>query len=229
MSETNGTDNTTQVAEAGGEATAAESIPAPEATNAQGETANTVETKAGETSEGTLLANAPKEDGESAETEAKEEEQQGAPEAYEDFKVPEGSALDSNVTSAFGEVAKELNLSQQQAQAVIDKVAPIMAQRQMEQIKEVTAQWREKSANDPEIGGVNFEKNLVHAARIRDKFAYNADGKIDADIAEFMQSPAGNHPGVLKLLIRAGKAFGEAGFPQGQPQKPKVTAADLYD
>lgn len=233
MSEANGTDNTTQVAEQGGEAAAAKpNTPAPELTDTDTKGVdNSASEGTAQDTEGTLLSNASEGKGESAETktEEKNETNTGAPESYEDFTIPQGVSLDSKVTSAFSEVAKELDLSQEKAQAVIDKVSPILAQRQMEQIKEVTAQWREKSANDPEIGGVNFEKNLAHAARIRDKFAYNADGKMDADIAEFMQSPAGNHPGVLKLLIRAGKAFGEGGFPTGQPQKPKLKASDLYD
>ena len=215
--------------EVGGEATAAQSQAHAQEVNAtQTPAGDSVTGEASQTSEGTLLASVPGADGESTATEAKAEEQDGAPESYDEFKAPEGVTLDAGAMSAFGEVAKELNLSQEKAQAVIDKVSPILAQRQMEQIKEVTAQWREKSANDPEIGGVNLEKNLVHAARIRDKFAYNADGKMDADIAELMNSPAGNHPGLLKLLIRTGKAFGEAGFPKGQPTKPKFTASDLY-
>lgn len=233
MSETNGTDNPTQVAGQGGDATAANTTnpaPAPSATDANPTPENAGQAE-GQGTEGTLLEKATGEEGESAETKTEEttEEHKGAPEVYEDFKVPEGVLLDSEVTSAFGEVAKELDLPQEKAQAVIDKVAPIMAQRQIEQIKSVAAQWAEKSTNDPEIGGANFEKNMVHVARLRDKFAYNADGKMDADIEELMRSPAGNHPGLLKLLYRAGKAFGEAGFPKGQPQKPKVTAADLYD
>ena len=216
--------------EVGGEATAAQSTAhAQEVTATPQTTGDSVTNEAGQTSEGTLLASVPGADDESTETEAQAEEKaDGAPESYEEFKAPEGVALDASAMSAFGEVAKELNLSQEKAQSVIDKMGPILAQRQMEQIKEVTAQWREKSANDPEIGGVNLEKNLVHAARIRDKFAYNADGKMDADIAELMNSPAGNHPGLLKLLIRTGKAFGEGGFPKGQPTKPKFTASDLY-
>lgn len=230
MSEqSNATENANQVVgNDSGEATAAESsAPAQEANAVQAESVDSGSNGASQASEGTLLGGAQGASDESTETET-EDKTEGAPEVYEEFKAPEGVVLDSSAMSAFGEVAKELNLSQEKAQAVIDKVTPIMAQRQMEQIKEVTAQWREKSENDPEIGGANLEKNLVHAARIRDKFAFNADGKMDADIAELMNSPAGNHPGLLKLLIRAGKAFGEAGFPKGQPTKPKFTASDLY-
>ena len=231
MSESfNDTENSSQVSgeEVGGEATTAQSTtPAQEVTETQQTTGETVTSDANQTSEGTLLASVPGVDDESTETET-EDKTEGAPEVYEEFKTPEGVNLDSSAMQAFGEVAKELGLTQEKAQSVIDKMGPVLAQRQIAQIKEVTEQWREKSANDPEIGGVDLEKNLRHAARIRDKFAFNADGKMDADIAELMNSPAGNHPGLLKLLIRTGKAFGEGGFPKGQPTKPKFTASDLY-
>ena len=44
----------------------------------------------------------------------------GAPESYA-FNAPEGATLDEAVTGAFGEVAKELNLTQDGAQKVLDK------------------------------------------------------------------------------------------------------------
>ena len=152
---------------------------------------------------------------------AKEE---GAPEQYEAFQAPEGVNLDNDVMNQFGEVAKKLNLSQEKAQSLIDAVSPVLAKRQMEAIANVSNQWAEKSKGIPEIAD-----HMSDVARLRDKFAYNADGKIDADIAEFMSSPAGNHPGVLKLLARAGRAFGEAGVPRGTSVGPEtITAKDIY-
>lgn len=149
---------------------------------------------------------------------------EGAPEKYEAFKAPEGVRLDDAVMNQFGEVAKKLNLSQEKAQGVIDELAPLMAQRQVETIQNVSREWAEKSKACPEIAD-----HLSDIARLRDKFAYDSNGKIDPDIAEFMSSPAGNHPGVLKLLARAGKAFGEAGFPRGNAGgKETFTASDIY-
>nr|DAL42274.1 MAG TPA_asm: putative protease [Caudoviricetes sp.] len=162
---------------------------------------------------------APKED----ETEKPVE---GAPEKYEEFKAPEGTMLDAAVMQKFGEVAKELNLPQDKAQDVVDKMAPLMVQRQMQQIAGISQQWAEKSSNDPEIAD-----HLNDIARIRDMFGKGADGNFDPDIAEFINSPAGNHPGVLKLLARVGARFGEAGFPQGTAApaaEVRITASDIY-
>ena len=149
---------------------------------------------------------------------------EGAPEQYDEFKAPEGVLLDNEVMNQFGEVAKKLDLSQEKAQDVINELAPVMVKRQLERINAVSASWAEKSKGIPEIAD-----HLGDVARLRDAFAYDVQGNIDPDIAEFMSSPAGNHPGVLKLLARAGRAFGEAGVPRGTAGgKEVISAKDIY-
>ena len=165
-----------------------------------------------------------KQDGEKAPKDSEADKpSEGAPENYEEFKAPEGTMLDAAVMQQFGEVAKELNLPQDKAQDVVNKMAPIMVQRQMEQIAGISKQWAEKSSNDPEIAD-----HLNDIARIRDMFGKGSDGHLDPDLAEFINSPAGNHPGVLKLLARVGARFGEGGFPTGKPAPRQITAEDVY-
>ena len=160
----------------------------------------------------------------------KKEEPQGAPEQYEEFQAPEGLKYDEQFIGAYKDVAKELNLSQKQAQLLLDKCAPVLAQRQVEQIKAVSNQWAERTKTDPEIGGENWTRASSDIARVRDKFGINADGKMDPDIQEFMQTPIGNHPGLLKLLARVGRAFGEGDFPRGDVAKDgKVSPAQFYE
>lgn len=169
---------------------------------------------------------ADKADGEKSE-EGKEPE--GAPESYEDFKAPEGIELNSGVMDEFKGLAKELNLPQEKAQSVIDRMLPAMQRRQAEYLAEINVEWSNRCLNDKEVGGSNLPATQTAVARLRDKFAFNEDGTMDADIQEFLQSPFGNHPGAVKLLARAGKAFGEAGFPTGKPAgSGKPTAADFY-
>lgn len=168
-------------------------------------------------------------DEKSKEGEKKEEAEQGAPEQYEEFQAPEGMSYDDQVIGAFKDVAKELNLSQKQAQHLLDKCAPVIAQRQVEQIKAVSDQWVERTKADKEIGGTNWTRAASDIARVRDRFGVNADGKMDPDIAEFMSTPIGNHPGLLKLLARVGRAVGEADFPKGDADRDgKITPADFY-
>ncbi len=159
----------------------------------------------------------------------KKEEPQGAPEQYEDFSAPEGLTYDEQIIGSFKDVAKELNLSQKQAQLLLDKCAPVIAQRQVDQIKAVSEQWVERTKTDKEIGGENWTRAASDIARVRDKFGVNPDGKMDPDIQEFMQTPIGNHPGLLKLLARVGRAFGEAGFPKGgNDSDGKIRLEDIY-
>ena len=158
------------------------------------------------------------------------EEPQGAPEQYEDFSAPEGLTYDEQIIGSFKDVAKELNLSQKQAQLLLDKCAPVIAQRQVDQIKAVSEQWVERTKTDKEIGGENWTRAASDIARVRDKFGVNPDGKMDPDIQEFMQTPIGNHPGLLKLLARVGRAFGEADFPKGSVDRDgKVNPTDFYE
>lgn len=184
--------------------------------------------------EGNLLTGATgdsggsKPEGDSKPADEKKEQPEGAPESYEDFKAPEGLKYDDQVMDAFKEVAKETNLSQAQAQNLLDKVAPVIAQRQMAQIAEVSKQWAERSQADKELSA-DWNRSMADIARVRDRFAKNEDGSVDPDIAEFMSTPIGNHPGLLKLLARAGRAIGEGSFPRGsEAGDGKVTPGDFY-
>lgn len=184
--------------------------------------------------EGNLLTGATgdregsKPEGDSKPADEKKEQSEGAPESYEDFKAPEGLKYDDQVMDAFKEVAKETNLSQAQAQNLLDKVAPVIAQRQMAQIAEVSKQWAERSQADKELSA-DWNRSMADIARVRDRFAKNEDGSVDPDIAEFMSTPIGNHPGLLKLLARAGRAIGEGSFPRGsEAGDGKVTPSDFY-
>lgn len=169
-----------------------------------------------------------KPEGDQKPADEKKEQPEGAPESYEDFKAPEGLKYDDQVIDAFKEVAKETNLSQAQAQNLLDKVAPVIAQRQMAQIAEVSKQWAERSKADKELSA-DWNRSMADIARVRDRFAKNEDGSVDPDIQEFMSTPIGNHPGLLKLLARAGRAIGEGSFPRGsEAGDGKVTPGDFY-
>ena len=166
---------------------------------------------------------------EGAEKEEGEGEKQGAPEKYEDFKMPEGTELDAEVDAAFQGVAKELNLSQEQAQGFLDKMAPVLQKRSADRIAAISNEWMEQSKADKEFGGQKLMQSLSDIARLRDTFARNADGSIDADIQEFLSSPMGNHPGALRLLSRIGRAFGEAKYPGGgSAEDGRYTAEQFY-
>jgi|JI6StandDraft_1071083.scaffolds.fasta_scaffold01468_12 hypothetical protein len=136
-----------------------------------------------------------------------------APESYT-FTAPEGHELDSATADAFAGVAKELGLTQDAAQKVVDKMAPHLAQRQAEQIKAVHEQWREQSTADKEFGGDKLAENLGLAKKAMDTFA-------SPELKALMnQTGLGNHPEVIRMFVKAGKAISEDSFVAGKAAPP---------
>lgn len=127
----------------------------------------------------------------------------GAPEKYEDFKAPEGAAFDAKVIEQFSEVAKELNMPQEAAQKMLDKVAPVLAARQAEQIEAARNAWAEAAKTDKEFGGDHLDANLAVARKALDVYG-------SPELRTLLnQSGLGNHPEVIRMMVRAGKSISE--------------------
>lgn len=184
----------------------------------------------------TLLTDPPTAEGQAAagqgeqgaEPAAKPEEKpaeapEGAPEAYE-FTPPEGHVLDDGVIGKFSEVAKELNLPQDKAQKVLDVMAPAIAERQQAALQAMTSEWAETSKADKEFGGEKLGENLAIAKTALDKFATPEFTKLLNDTG------LGNHPEVLRVFYRAGKAISADTVVTGkQAPAPADRLAALYD
>ena len=143
-----------------------------------------------------------------SETGEQETTKEGAPEKYEfNAKVADApNELDPEVLTAFGEVAKELDLPQEAAQKVLDKVAPVMQARQAQEVEKARTEWAERSQSDEEFGGENLNANLEVA-----KSALNAFGT-DPFKQLLQESGLGNHPEVIRFMYRAGKAISEDSY-----------------
>lgn len=150
-------------------------------------------------------------DGEAAKGE-KDDKPQGAPESYE-FKAPEGVTLDDTVIGAFSEVAKTLDLPQDKAQQVLDKMAPAIASRQAEQFAAARTEWTNTSKADKEFGGDKLSENLAVAKKALDAFSTPELRTLLED------SGLGNHPEVIRMFYRTGKAMSEDRFVAGQGGK----------
>lgn len=157
------------------------------------------------------------------------EEKTGAPEEYEKFNAPEGQEYDDQFVKAYGDVAKELNLSQKDAQKLLDKVSPVVRERQQAQIDAVKQGWLDNSKGDKEFGGDKLEANLAVAKTALDKFG-------TPELKQLMnQTGLGNHPELIRFFYRAGKAISEdtyvGGHKEGEGDRPKNfndLAAKLY-
>ena len=129
-------------------------------------------------------------------------EVKAAPETYE-FKAPEGRVFDSEVIAEYSKVAKELNLSQEAAQRVLDAVGPKLAERQAAQVEAVRNGWADNSKADKEFGGDKLTENLGVAKKALDQFG-------TAELRSLLnESGLGNHPEVIRFMYRAGKAISE--------------------
>ena len=132
----------------------------------------------------------------------------GAPDKYE-FNAQVADApdeLDPEVVTAFGDVAKELDLSQDAAQKVLDKVAPVLQRRQAEAVEEAKTEWANEAKADQEFGGETLDANLTVAKSALDTFG------TDALKSLLSESGLGNHPEIIRFMYRAGKAISEDSY-----------------
>lgn len=145
---------------------------------------------------------------------------QGAPESYE-FKSFEGQQYDQKVLGVYKDVAKELNLSQEAAQKILEKMSPAMQEQRMEQLNQIRTEWSSKASADPEYGGENLQQNLSVARKALDAFG-------TPELRSLLnESGLGNHPEVIRFMYRSGKAISGdrfVGGSQGQKGKPQSQA-----
>lgn len=126
----------------------------------------------------------------------------GAPDKYE-FKAPEGRNFDNEVISSFSEIAKELNLSQDSAQKMLDKVGSKMVERQQAHLAAISQEWAQASQADKEFGGDNIQSNLAVAKKALDAFG-------TPELRSLLnESGLGNHPELIRFFYRAGKSISE--------------------
>ena len=139
---------------------------------------------------------------------SEKETPEGAPDKYEfNAKVADApDELDPEVLTAFGEVAKELNLPQEAAQKVLDKVAPVMQERQTKAVEQVKLDWANESQSDKEFGGESLSENLTVAKQSLDAFG------TDSLKSLLQETGLGNHPEIIRFMYRAGKAISEDSY-----------------
>jgi hypothetical protein len=149
-----------------------------------------------------------------------DEGEEGAPEQYA-FEAPEGVVLDPAAVEEFTPVARELGLTQAQAQRLVGVVAG-MQQRQAEAQAEQVRQWAEETMADKEIGGRHWEKNALLVREAKDRFA--TPGLLD-----LMNSTGlGNHPEVIKLFVRLGREVADDGHVIGGRPGPEPHSAESF-
>lgn len=140
-----------------------------------------------------------------------------APEAY-DLKPAEGVIITPEVKTKFETVARELDLDQAQAQKLLDlgpELNKMYGAQLMANVEKATTAWAKETESDKEIGGGGdkavLTANLALAAKARDAFASPELLKLlERNTKENPNGTGlGNHPEVVRLFTRLGKAISE--------------------
>lgn len=157
--------------------------------------------------------------------EEKEQKQEGAPEKYE-FKPAEGQELDAAALEQFEPIAREMNLTNEQAQKMVDlygtKIMPMVQQQQVEDWQKTTEQWAADVKADKEIGGDKLTGNLSAAQRALAQFG-------TPELKEYLEGTGlGNHPELVKAFVKIGKAMSEDGMVTGKESGQRSAAEVLY-
>jgi hypothetical protein len=148
-------------------------------------------------------------DDERAAEDAEAEKANGAPDEYATFELPEGVELQPEITDEFKAFAKDANLPQAKAQAVVDMGVKLMQSWTDQAIATFNAErqsWREASQADPEFGGKKLTESLAAAVKARDGFG---TPEFKAVLDKF---GLGDHPEVIRFLTKVGKTISEDNF-----------------
>lgn len=161
-------------------------------------------------------------DGKDAESDKKTESKDDKSEVPDKYEVefPEGfEQLDEAALEHFTPVLKDLELSNDKAQKLVNAYAEMKA-REAETYNDMVSGWVETAKTDKEIGGDKYEANIATAKRAIAQFG--GDGLAEA----LNLTGAGNHPEIIKAFVKVGKALGEdvaqAQQPAGAPARSRA-------
>ncbi len=146
----------------------------------------------------------------------------GAPDKYADFTVPEGIAVNQPMLEEFKTLAKELDLTQEKAQKLVDFQAKYVKGVDASLLKtfnETLTTWKKETVQEL---GADYKKELVYAGRAIDKFG-------TPELRQLLnQTGVGNHKELVKFFVKIGKAVSEDTFVDGKNKTGKKSDAELF-
>jgi hypothetical protein len=212
------------------ETTLADGVPAAETTPETKPAETTPETKPAETTPETKPAETTPET-KPAETtpetkpaETTPETKPAAPTEYADFVMGEDVELSEVQAGDIDALAKDLGLTQEQAQKLADytiKQSDGVEDHYGVVLKEQSEAWKQETAKDETIGGPKLAENMGVVKLAMDKFATDGFREI------LRKSGLGNNVDVLKFMHAAGKAISEDTIVGGgNPDTKKLSTAE---
>lgn len=143
-----------------------------------------------------------------------------APDKY-DFKVSEGQQLDVAAVKEFEQIARDLNLTNEQAQKLVDlygaKIMPQMIKQQAEQWQQQIDSWVKTVNDDQQLGSV---ESINHAQKALEKFG-------SPDLKQYLNDTGlGNHPELIRVFANIGQAMAEDSMVTGN-NNGQISTADV--
>ena len=165
--------------------------------------------------------------GKKSEDSKADEDKDGAPATYADFKLPKGMDIDQDALEAAIPLFEEMKASQETAQKVVDvasKMVDKVLVKQQTAWADRVAEWTKSAENDEEYGKAGYEKSIM--------IARNAMRKVGGPgLAKALEETGtGNHPELIRVFYRLGKAIGEDNLDFGSvnPGSQKSLADRLF-
>ena len=174
------------------------------------------------------------EEAKAAEEKAAEEKKDGAPEEYIDFKMPKGMEVDKGMLETFAPLAKELNLSQEKAQKLVDLQAKGLEASRDAHVKEwadAMGKWKDDVKADKEIGGESYNDTERYAGLALKKLGpANREDGTNALQSILEVTGVGNHVELVRFFAKVGKLIDDDKIDLGNVmgEGPKSHAETLY-
>ena len=148
------------------------------------------------------------------------------PEKY-DIRTGENSFLNDADLERIGAEAKELGLSNEEAQDLVnieDGVITRFREKQDNEVQSIRDGWAKSAEKDKEIGGDNFKENVALSKRVIDRFG-SKDFQKALDETGF-----GNHPEVIRMFTRIGKLMSNDKMihPKAKSSNSERTIEDIF-
>lgn len=145
-----------------------------------------------------------------------------APEKYE-FTAGKDQELDKEAVAAFEPVARELGLSNEQAQKIVDvygsTIMPQLVKQQADAWQKQVTDWAETVQADKELSSV---ESIGNAQKAMEQFG-------TPELKEYLnETGLGNHPELIRIFSKIGKSMSEDGFVGGSSENARSTADVLF-
>lgn len=152
----------------------------------------------------------------------KEKPEEGAPESYEDFKMQEGFVLEGEMKEEVHGLFRELNLSQEKAQKLVDYFSKRVTDDKARMLEDLAVRrkgWRAEIRNRPEFAAESANVKKAAAALLKEP----------DEVEMFKNSWLSDHPVFWKVFSRIGAWLGEdAPMPKGGDVAEKNSAVTRF-